>query len=110
MSDSLLIRSIELVEGEGYHLTIEVANSLPNAEDLPYPEAADLDVWNSVLSIIIENAVEVLRDGKILEPNIIVKTSVLFRDVTETPEAARQAIRHFAKYILNATAGGSTQL
>lgn len=108
MSKGLLVRSIELVEEEGgfngYHLTIEVKELSPNATDLKYPEAAELYGWEMVSSIVVENANEMRRNIG-THPEIVIKANAEFGDITATPEAARKAIVHFAKYILNAAGG-----
>ncbi len=107
MSNGLRVHNIELVQEEGgfdgYHLTIEVLPLSPHtAEELLHPDAAKLDGWNMVSSIIVENAADMRCVGEDPRPNIVIKTTAQFGDITATPEAARQAIVHFAKYLLNA--------
>lgn len=106
MGNSLIVRSIVMAEDEpaygGFHLTIDIAN-MSHMENLPYPDANDIDSWNTVSSVTIENAAAMRKDSSIGHPELVVRANVPYTaDITTTPETARQAIRKFAHYLLNA--------
>lgn len=112
MGSGLIVKSIIEAEEEdnvfydGYDVIMTVG-SLMSRKNLPYPEADSLD-WKSSISKIEFQNLQELR-SRILEnemdfgfQRIQVSAIVQCNNINEASAAARNALIHFAKYILNA--------